>query len=57
MAYLLGENRFLKNAAWSKMSNFLALGGDDKNLERNADWEAPVKMLSVNFVTQKSISQ
>ena len=51
------EKRFLKNAAWSKMSNFLKHGCDDKNLGGNSDWEAQVKTLKVKFVTCKWISQ
>ena len=39
------------------MSDFINPGGDDKNLEGNADWETQVKMLRVNFVTSKCISQ
>ena len=31
--------------------------GDDKNLERNADWEAQVKTFPVNFVTCELISR
>ena len=38
MAYLLGENRYLKIAVSSRMNNFLTPGADDKNLGRNADW-------------------
>ena len=45
------RNEFLKNAAWSRMINFLNLSGDDANL-RNADWESQVKMLRFNFLTQ-----
>ena len=33
MPSLLWENRFLKNAARSRMSNFLKRGGDNKNLQ------------------------
>ena len=33
MLYLLEGDRIWKNAAWSRMSNFLKPGGDDKNLE------------------------
>ena len=51
-------DRFLKIAAWSRMSNLLIMsGGDDKKLGRYADWEAQVKALGVNFVTLESISQ
>ena len=35
MAYLLVGNRFLKNTAWSRISNLFMPMGDDKNLERN----------------------
>ena len=31
--------------------------GDDKNLERNADWEAQVKTFPVDFVTCELISR
>ena len=57
MAYLLGGNIFLKNAACNRMSNFLMPGGDNKNLKRNTDWETQVKTLCVNFITFKLISQ
>ena len=56
MAYLLEGNRFLKNAAWRRMGNFLVPGGGGKNQERNADWEAQVKKLWVKFATLKPIS-
>ena len=39
------------------MSNFLKLGGDEKNHGGNADWEAQVKKQWVIFVTHKCISQ
>ena len=35
--------RYLKNAAWSRMSNSLKPGDDEKNHRENADWEAQVK--------------
>ena len=52
-----GGNRYLKNAAWSRMINFLKLGDNKKNPEGNADWQAQVKPLRVKFVTHKCISQ
>ena len=49
--------QIFKNAAWSRLSNFLEPGGDDENLRRNTDWEAQVQTLRVNFVTCESISK
>ena len=39
-----GGNRYLKNTAWSRMSNFVKPGGDDNNHGENADSEAQVKI-------------
>ena len=52
-----GGNRFLKNTAWSRMSNFLKPEGDEKNHGGIADWEAQVKTQWINLVTRKCISQ
>ena len=38
-----GENRYLKNTARSRMSNFLKPEGDEKNHGGIADWEAQGK--------------
>ena len=58
MAYLPVRKRFLKNAAWSRIGNLLvSSGGDNKNLERNPDWETQLKTLWVNFGTLESIYQ
>ena len=46
----------MQNGAWSRMSNFLKTGSDEKNPEQYADWEAQVKILRVNFETHKFIS-
>lgn len=47
---MLRENRFFKDAAWSSISNFFKLEGDDKKLGGNVDWKAQAKTVKVSFV-------
>ena len=37
-----GGDKYLKNVAWNRMSNFLK-PGNEKNHGGNADWDAQVK--------------